>query len=136
MFFFSRRRRHTRCALVTGVQTCALPIFLQRVVLLLLFLRQGARRTEQQRSHANPFHPIFSLLLLQPVETGRGSAPGSPPLILCFPRFPDQRSVPIAWKSLYAGRQGDCSAWRTNSSPSVRATSAPASTRWGRSYGR
>src|SRR3546814_2951252 len=29
-FFFSSRRRHTRCALVTGVQTCALPIFLGR----------------------------------------------------------------------------------------------------------
>src|SRR3546814_321886 len=27
-FFFSSRRRHTCCALVTGVQTCALPIFL------------------------------------------------------------------------------------------------------------
>src|SRR3546814_17106362 len=27
MFLFSRRRRHTRCALVTGVQTCALPIW-------------------------------------------------------------------------------------------------------------
>src|SRR3546814_10816766 len=26
LFFFSSRRRHTRCALVTGVQTCALPI--------------------------------------------------------------------------------------------------------------
>src|SRR3546814_7259356 len=25
-FFFSSRRRHTSCALVTGVQTCALPI--------------------------------------------------------------------------------------------------------------
>src|SRR3546814_8035323 len=28
-FFFSSRRRHTRCALVTGVQTCALPIFMK-----------------------------------------------------------------------------------------------------------
>src|SRR3546814_9198534 len=28
MFCFSSRRRHTRCALVTGVQTCALPISL------------------------------------------------------------------------------------------------------------
>src|SRR3546814_5554445 len=27
LFFFSSRRRHTSCALVTGVQTCALPIF-------------------------------------------------------------------------------------------------------------
>src|SRR3546814_1181562 len=26
-FFFSSIRRHTRCALVTGVQTCALPIY-------------------------------------------------------------------------------------------------------------
>src|SRR3546814_128416 len=34
-FFFSSRRRHTRCALVTGVQTCALPISA-------LFAREGA----------------------------------------------------------------------------------------------
>src|SRR3546814_6491289 len=31
-FFFSSRRRHTRCALVTGVQTCALPIFVDQAV--------------------------------------------------------------------------------------------------------
>src|SRR3546814_10510015 len=42
-FFFSSRRRHTRCALVTGVQTCALPI-------LLSFLRQLAERTESSSS--------------------------------------------------------------------------------------
>src|SRR3546814_4110179 len=29
VFLFSSRRRHTRCALVTGVQTCALPIYLR-----------------------------------------------------------------------------------------------------------
>src|SRR3546814_18016031 len=29
-FLFSSRRRHTRCALVTGVQTCALPICVER----------------------------------------------------------------------------------------------------------
>src|SRR3546814_8364934 len=29
-FFFSSRRRHTRCALVTGVQTCALPILIRK----------------------------------------------------------------------------------------------------------
>src|SRR3546814_6954265 len=32
VFFFSSRRRHTRCALVTGVQTCALPICLDEAV--------------------------------------------------------------------------------------------------------
>src|SRR3546814_18582489 len=37
-FFFSSRRRHTRCALVTGVQTCALPIF--RLVLMTGHYRQ------------------------------------------------------------------------------------------------
>src|SRR3546814_4431506 len=30
-FFFSSRRRHTRCALVTGVQTCALPIWISMI---------------------------------------------------------------------------------------------------------
>src|SRR3546814_19404119 len=30
LLFFSSRRRHTRCALVTGVQTCALPISPER----------------------------------------------------------------------------------------------------------
>src|SRR3546814_2454346 len=31
-FFFSRRHQHTSCALVTGVPTCALPIFSERIV--------------------------------------------------------------------------------------------------------
>src|SRR3546814_67667 len=31
IFFFSSRRRHTRCALVTGVQTCALPILIEGI---------------------------------------------------------------------------------------------------------
>src|SRR3546814_8603817 len=39
-FFFSSRRRHTRCALVTGVQTCALPISASR----------GARRRGRGRA--------------------------------------------------------------------------------------
>src|SRR3546814_16207993 len=37
-FFFSSRRRHTRCALVTGVQTCALPIWMKRAA------RSGSRK--------------------------------------------------------------------------------------------
>src|SRR3546814_5022389 len=36
LFFFSSRRRHTRCALVTGVQTCALPILLLAGAVMLL----------------------------------------------------------------------------------------------------
>src|SRR3546814_4878082 len=34
-FFFSSRRRHTRCALVTGVQTCALPISAGKTAVIL-----------------------------------------------------------------------------------------------------
>src|SRR3546814_5215658 len=35
VFFFSSRRRHTRCALVTGVQTCALPILMDADLVIL-----------------------------------------------------------------------------------------------------
>src|SRR3546814_17108357 len=44
MCFSSSRRRHTRCALVTGVQTCALPISL---VISLLLLKQGDTENDQ-----------------------------------------------------------------------------------------
>src|SRR3546814_4893818 len=44
-FFFSSRRRHTRCALVTGVQTCALPI-------LLVFLLDGGASFERRAAIA------------------------------------------------------------------------------------
>src|SRR3546814_16623104 len=67
VFFFSSRRRHTRCALVTGVQTCALPISDalaaraakgQRTVLLALHLD---KRVEHHR-------PAFLQVDLEPVE--------------------------------------------------------------------
>src|SRR3546814_18723828 len=38
-FFFSSRRRHTRCALVTGVQTCALPIFVEQYLAFIAEMR-------------------------------------------------------------------------------------------------
>src|SRR3546814_7489370 len=39
-FFFASRRRHTRCALVTGVQTCALPIWRLDMRLSHFFIRR------------------------------------------------------------------------------------------------
>src|SRR3546814_9561429 len=53
MFFFSSRRRHTRCALVTGVQTCALPISSRHRGL-----------PHNPRSHAFPESPMRWLLPL------------------------------------------------------------------------
>src|SRR3546814_5617850 len=60
LFFFSSRRRHTRCALVTGVQTCALPISLSAGLGLIagaifgglaaLFLGFGLRTLARQRT--------------------------------------------------------------------------------------
>src|SRR3546814_4090788 len=41
-FFFSSRRRHTSCALVTGVQTCALPILQDVSGRIQLFLQKNA----------------------------------------------------------------------------------------------
>src|SRR3546814_6635237 len=46
--FFSSRRRHTRCALVTGVQTCALPIFG-------LISRHGALKLSRMLDHVGVF---------------------------------------------------------------------------------
>src|SRR3546814_4165344 len=51
VFFFSSRRRHTRCALVTGVQTCALPIFsIVCVVISLSSLAELHNRSRYCRS--------------------------------------------------------------------------------------
>src|SRR3546814_3696297 len=49
LFFFSSRRRHTRCALVTGVQTCALPI------------SPGGRKVHVQPRHADCPPPSATL---------------------------------------------------------------------------
>src|SRR3546814_2086934 len=53
LFFFSSRRRHTRCALVTGVQTCALPISG-----LVRRRRRRRDRAERQRPCAARGHPV------------------------------------------------------------------------------
>src|SRR3546814_4664465 len=60
LFFFSSRRRHTRCALVTGVQTCALPIS------AILFLLEAGQKSHWHRVDATElwlFHAGTSLCL-------------------------------------------------------------------------
>src|SRR3546814_10256644 len=44
VFFFSSRRRHTRCALVTGVQTCALPIYVAGIAQLIALALKGRQK--------------------------------------------------------------------------------------------
>src|SRR3546814_7838352 len=63
-FFFSSRRRHTRCALVTGVQTCALPIL----------LRGSGHASQYPRLMANRYRPDSTLYLSRQVAV-TGPAP-------------------------------------------------------------
>src|SRR3546814_3845900 len=66
IFFFSSRRRHTRCALVTGVQTCALPIFIikQMEVLFGWFPVSVWRFLMEQQAKGLAFVPF----LIQPLQ--------------------------------------------------------------------
>src|SRR3546814_2471261 len=62
-FFFSSRRRHTRCALVTGVQTCALPISPRRLGEARLRLESIKRTREEGESEALAGGSIVQRLL-------------------------------------------------------------------------
>src|SRR3546814_9238241 len=74
-FFFSSRRRHTRCALVTGVQTCALPILIGLEILHIAsplldsgLMRGNSRSLQRER--------VVRVGEAEPnlVEAGKGSA--------------------------------------------------------------
>src|SRR3546814_8080 len=60
LFFFASRRRHTRCALVTGVQTCALPICCEQACQDKLYqsrqirIRLNDKRSRVQRVYLAP----------------------------------------------------------------------------------
>src|SRR3546814_5758600 len=59
-FFFSSRRRHTRCALVTGVQTCALPIY--RLAAMLPDIADGGGEHDVAARRARVARDIFHLV--------------------------------------------------------------------------
>src|SRR3546814_8803890 len=65
-FFFSSRRRHTRCALVTGVQTCALPIstILTASMFALVFRGLGGDEHVEAVLAAMPGGPDGALLFV------------------------------------------------------------------------
>src|SRR3546814_8259014 len=75
-FFFSSRRQHTRCSLVTGVQTCALPIsFLDvNTLLTLAALRYSQRARIAQKF---PRHKLAS----DGTKAGAGQAIVTPSVI-------------------------------------------------------
>src|SRR3546814_7675604 len=87
LFFFSSRRRHTRCALVTGVQTCALPISLSHALAVFETLsaslacqyRRGRSATWQERQGSAPFmkrrqterRPVAGMRMVRSSPTSR-----------------------------------------------------------------
>src|SRR3546814_6428307 len=76
VFFFSSRRRHTRCALVTGVQTCALPIFWIGWMSLspaVGFPSVSPSDMINQTLRADPRAPIGWAVLLGALQIGRAS---------------------------------------------------------------
>src|SRR3546814_10871703 len=70
-FFFSSRRRHTRCALVTGVQTCALPICMDRLGVSLAHLDSACTNFYDAAEVERVFYPEIEKLLFDffPGET-------------------------------------------------------------------
>src|SRR3546814_10767655 len=86
-FFFSSRRRHTRCALVTGVQTCALPISPVPLPLMLAPLASG------WRAFVAGCHPENTIMLestmpaLMRTKTGTLGKVSSPPYGPVHPRL-------------------------------------------------
>src|SRR3546814_6124516 len=76
-FFFSSRRRHTRCALVTGVQTCALPI-LSRNTLWVGAVDADAdhRKSSDEEGWLHPLSLGFAGLLRGPAADSDASSEG------------------------------------------------------------
>src|SRR3546814_1612811 len=87
-FFFSSRRRHTRCALVTGVQTCALPI---------LTLGRQAAYTRPELAHTD-------LALLQYTGGTTGVAKGA---MLTHGNMVSNVCQAQAWVTPYLGGHGN-----------------------------
>src|SRR3546814_17585420 len=75
-FFFSSRRRHTRCALVTGVQTCALPIY---------------HRPAPEEIHAWPIRPRHRAARAPATTRPSSSASAPPPSTPCCGRSEERR---------------------------------------------
>src|SRR3546814_8319334 len=93
-FFFSSRRRHTRCALVTGVQTCALPIssgreFVSRFVLSEDFFGNLMEHSVPMNERA------FVALKRSPTQMDLYTW-----LAYRLPRIPENEEVLIRWEDL------------------------------------
>src|SRR3546814_17326678 len=116
-YFFSSRRRHTRCALVTGVQTCALPILLLtpaqleswgwRIPLVIgagcaivaMVLRRNMAETESFQRHRAPRDTSLLRELAKPptaLATVVGLTTGGPTAFYPYTPYMHRYTVPPA----------------------------------------
>src|SRR3546814_10166054 len=77
-FFFASRRRHTRCALVTGVQTCALPISISPPEELRWLEYAGRLQTRSRNVTATEAAPHTGARLWSAALAGGARASGRP----------------------------------------------------------
>src|SRR3546814_13125406 len=114
VFFFSSIRRHTRCALVTGVQTCARPIptadeTFDNIVAFWNPKRPIAPGKEYLYAYrlswgaANPYKP--PLATAQATRTGLGGLIGQPPT-------PFSRRFAVAFVGEIGGASGRGRVWQ------------------------
>src|SRR3546814_10401186 len=94
MFFLSSRRLHTRCALVTGVQTCALPI---------------SWTINGDTNGDGIFQdPAYIPLVNDPIVSYGSATPGQ---IAAFNEFIESNSYLAARRGSIAERNGDRYSW-------------------------
>src|SRR3546814_12250345 len=91
-FFFSSRRRHTRCALVTGVQTCALPILRAGLVDLHPGLAPRGLLVEEQLSAVAGVHRIAQIEAAAVAERAAGLVAQEP---ACVPAIETVAGQPM-----------------------------------------
>src|SRR3546814_7209237 len=90
--FFSSRRRHTRCALVTGIQTCALPIcpfvkdiFMSKNKIIISCAITGSIHTPSM----SPYLPVTAEEI---AESALGAAEAGAAIVHLHARDPEDRS--------------------------------------------
>src|SRR3546814_1924528 len=85
--FFSSRRRHTRCALVTGVQTCALPIlFGERDLAAMVALRHRADLRDRLVAFVDEEQGVVGQIFEQRRRRLAGQAAGEETAVILDPR--------------------------------------------------
>src|SRR3546814_16643502 len=115
VFFFSSRRRHTSCALVTGVQTCALPIYdngAHRCQIIQLGVWNRDSPAKAGGTQPLPLQkPLRNHLLIKAVSSGGNLGKALKELLLAIDTQPrverfrsEERRVGKDWVSTFRSR--------------------------------